>query len=329
MSFNRRKFLTRASLSTLAASLGLWNETKASPRKRRHNPNSRTGGPVVIATWDNRKATAAAWEILKNGGYALDAVEQGAWVPEADPADTSVGYGGYPDRDGNVSVDACIMDEKSNAGSVTFLQNILHPISVARRVMEKTPHVMLSGAGALKFAMEEGFQQQNLLTDASREAWEKWKKDNNYFPSTHDTIGILALDMRGRLCGACSTSGWAFKIQGRVGDSPIIGAGLYVDSEVGAATATGHGELMLKTLSSFLIVEEMRRGATPQEACETAVRRIANKFPEQVEQLNAQAGLLALSLDGHHGAYGLRSNYSYAIYQHGENQMFPAEFLLK
>lgn len=329
MSFDRRKFLTRASLSTLAASLGIWNETKASSRRKRHNPNSRIGGPVAIATWDNRKATAAAWEILKNGGYALDAVEQGAWVPEADPTDTSVGYGGYPDRDGNVSVDACIMDEKSNAGSVTFLQTILHPISVARRVMEKTPHVILSGSGALKFALEEGFEQQNLLTDAAREAWEKWKQDNNYFPSTHDTIGILALDMQGRLCGACSTSGWAFKMQGRVGDSPIIGAGLYVDSEVGAATATGHGELMLKTLSAFLIVEEMRRGATPQEACETAVKRIAKKFPEQVEQLNAQAGLLALSLDGHHGAYGLRSNYSYAIYQHGQNQVFPAEFLLR
>jgi len=329
MSFNRRKFLTRASLSTLAASLGIWNEGKAAPRKKRHNPNSRAGGPVVIATWDNRKATAAAWEILKNEGYALDAVEQGAWVPEADPADTSVGFGGFPDRDGNVTVDACIMDEKSNAGSVTFLQHILHPVSVARRVMEKTPHVMLSGAGALKFALEEGFEQQNLLTDAAREAWEKWKKDNNYFPNTHDTIGILALDMRGRLCGACSTSGWAFKIQGRIGDSPIIGAGLYVDAEVGAATATGHGELMLKTLSSFLIVEEMRRGATPQEACETAVQRIAKKFPEQVERLNAQAGLLALSVDGHHGAYGLRPNYSYAIYQHGENQVFPAEFLLR
>ncbi len=329
MSFDRRKFLTRASLSTLAASLGLWNEGKASPRRKRHNPNSRTGGPITIATWDNRKATTAAWEILKNGGYALDAVEQGAWVPEADPADTSVGFGGYPDRDGNVSVDACIMDEKSNAGSVTFLQHILHPVSVARRVMEKTPHVMLSGSGALKFAMEEGFEKQDLLTDASREAWEKWKKDNNYVPNTHDTIGILALDTRSRLCGACSTSGWAFKMHGRVGDSPIIGAGLYVDGEVGAATATGHGELMLKTLSAFLIVEEMRRGATPQEACETAIQRIAKKFPEQVERLNAQSGLLALSLDGHHGAYGLRSNFSYAIYQHGENKVFPAEFLLK
>jgi N4-(beta-N-acetylglucosaminyl)-L-asparaginase len=323
--------MTRASLAALAASLGIWKEGRASAtfNKKKHNPNSRKGGPVAIATWDNRGATAAAWEILQNGGYALDAVEQGAWVPEADPNDTSVGYGGFPDRDGNVTLDACVMDERSNAGSVTFLQHILHPVSVARRVMEKTPHVLLTGAGALKFALEEGFEKENLLTNSSKEAWEKWKRDNNYFPDTHDTIGILALDTSGRLCGACSTSGWAFKMQGRVGDSPIIGAGLYVDGEVGAATATGHGELMLKTLSAFLIVEEMRRGATPQEACESAMQRITDKFPEQIERLGAQVGLLALSPDGHHGAYGLRKNYSYAIYQHGINQMFPAEFLMK
>ncbi len=331
MPSDRRKFMTRASLAALAASLGIWKEGRASATlaKKRHNLNSRKGGPVAIATWDNRGATAAAWEILQNGGYALDAAEQGAWVPEADPNDTSVGYGGFPDRDGNVTLDACVMDERSNAGSVTFLQHILHPVSVARRVMEKTPHVLLTGAGALKFALEEGFEKENLLTNSSKEAWEKWKRDNNYFPDTHDTIGILALDTGGRLCGACSTSGWAFKMQGRVGDSPIIGAGLYVDGEVGAATATGHGDLMLKTLSAFLIVEEMRRGATPQEACESAMQRITDKFPEQIERLGAQVGLLALSPDGHHGAYGLRKNYSYAIYQHGINQMFPAEFLMK
>ena len=165
----RRTFLSRSALAALAASLGLTSckTTGAATGSlgKRHNPNSRTGGPITIATWDNRRATADSWDVLSKGGRALDAVERGAWVPEADPNDTSVGYGGFPDRDGIVTLDACIMDEKGNAGSVTFLQNILHPVSVARRVMEKTPHVLLSGEGALQFALSEGFQKQNLLTD--------------------------------------------------------------------------------------------------------------------------------------------------------------------
>ncbi|MFM8450785.1 MAG: N(4)-(beta-N-acetylglucosaminyl)-L-asparaginase [Haliscomenobacter sp.] len=329
---NRRSFLSRAALATLAASLGILPAKKSEAMgaaRKKHNPNSRKGGPVTIATWDNRRATAAAWEVLKNNGYALDAVEQGAWVPEADPKDTSVGYGGFPDRDGNVTLDACIMNEHSDAGSVTFLEHILHPVSVARRVMEKTPHVLLSGEGALQFALSEGFEKQNLLTEEARLAWERWKNDNHYTPFTHDTIGILALDQQGRLCGACTTSGWAFKMRGRVGDSPIIGAGLYVDNEVGAATATGQGELMLKTLSSFTIVELMSRGATPQEACEDAVARIARKFPKQIEGNGVQVGVLALGRDGHHGAFGLRDNYSYALFQDGENKAFKSDYLLK
>ena len=328
---NRRQFLSRSALAALAASLGLWTPGKSNtfaPYRKKHNPNSRKGGPVAIATWDNRKATEAAWNVLSKNGYALDAAEQGAWIPEADPNDTSVGYGGFPDRDGFVTLDACVMDEHSNAGSVTFLEHILHPVSVARKVMEKTPHVMLSGEGALQFALAEGFQKQNLLTENARQAWEKWKKDNGYTPPTHDTIGILALDQQNRICGACTTSGWGFKMRGRIGDSPIIGAGLYVDNEVGAATATGQGELMLKTLSSFMIVELMRRGATPQEACEEAVARIAKKFPGQVENGSVQVGVLALAMDGHHGAYGLRKGYSYALYQHGENKHFPANHLV-
>lgn len=329
---NRRNFLSRATLAAMATSLGLLTPRKSEAfgvTRKKHNPNSRKGGPVTIATWDNRVATAAAWEVLQKNGYALDAVEQGAWIPEADPKDTSVGYGGFPDRDGHVTLDACIMNEHSDAGSVTFLQHILHPVSVARRVMEKTPHVMLSGAGALQFALSEGFQKQDLLTPDARAVWEKWKSDNNYTPPTHDTIGILALDKQGRLCGACTTSGWAFKMHGRIGDSPIIGAGLYVDNEVGAATATGQGELMLKTLSSFVIVDLMGRGATPQEACEEAVARIARKFPKQIESGQVQVGVLALDREGHHGAYGLRPNYSYALYQHDMNKSYPADYLLK
>src|SRR5690606_38666569 len=200
--------------------------------------------PLVISTWNfGLAANAAAWKILNPGGRALDAVEAGAKVPEADPTETSVGFGGLPDRDGFVTLDACIMDENGNCGSVAFLQDIVHPISVARAVMEKTPHVMLVGDGALQFALANGFQRKRLLTPESEKAWKEWSKKAEYKPviniENHDTIGILALDQTGNLSGACTTSGMAYKMHGRVGDSPIIGAGLYVDNEVGAATATG------------------------------------------------------------------------------------------
>lgn len=285
--------------------------------------------PAVIATWDNRKATAAAWDILSAGGRALDAVEAGARVAEADPKDTSVGYGGLPDRDGNVTLDACIMDEFGNAGSVTYLQHIKHPISVARRVMEKTPHVILSGDGALEFALSEGFPKENLLTEEARRAWEAWKVKSEYRPiinsERHDTIGIVAIDAQRRLSGACSTSGMAFKMRGRVGDSPIIGAGMFVDNDAGAAAATGLGELVLKTLGSFLIVEEMRRGKHPQKAVETAIRRIAQKYPQQARE--NQVGFVALDRRGRHGAFSLQPGFNYALFQAGQNRVFEAASL--
>lgn len=288
-----------------------------------------TRWPAVIATWDNRKATAAAWEILSTGGRALDAVEAGARIAEADPKDMSVGYGGLPDRDGNVTLDACIMDELGNAGSVTYLQHIKHPISVARRVMEKTPHVILSGDGALEFALREGFVKENLLTEEARRAWEDWRVKSEYRPvinhERHDTIGIVAIDVQGRLSGACSTSGMAFKMRGRVGDSPIIGAGMFVDNEAGAAAATGLGELVLKTLGSFLIVEEMRRGRHPQKAAETAIRRIAQKYPKQARE--NQVGFIALDRRGRHGAYSLQPGFNYALFQAGQNRVFEAASL--
>lgn len=282
--------------------------------------------PAVIATWDNRVATEAAWKILSQGGRALDAVEAGVRIPEANPEDTSVGYGGFPDRDGNVTLDACIMDEFGNAGSVLFLQHIMHPISVARRVMEKTPHVILAGEGALRFALSEGFTKENLLTEKARQAWEEWKVKSEYKPviniERHDTIGMVALDSKRRIAGACSTSGLAFKMHGRVGDSPIIGAGMFADNDIGAAAATGLGELVLKTLGTFLLVEEMRRGKHPQKAAEAVIRRLARKYPKAAEE--NQIGYVALDKRGRHGAFSLHPGFNYALFQGGANKVAEA-----
>ncbi|MDP4230488.1 MAG: N(4)-(beta-N-acetylglucosaminyl)-L-asparaginase [Bacteroidota bacterium] len=255
-------------------------------------------------------ANAAAWKILASGGRALDAVEAGARVPEADPNIQSVGLGGYPDRDGIVSLDACIIDEKGNCGAVLALENIVHAVSVARRVMEHTPHVMLAGPGALQFALSEGFTKENLLTEASRKAWEKWKEDNHYKPlDWHDTIGILAIDEAGNLSGACTTSGLGWKYHGRVGDSPIIGAGLFVDNEIGGACATGKGEAVVKIVGTHLIVELMRQGASPGEACKEAVSRIAKKQPDHKE---FQVAFLALNKNGESGSYAIQQGFQFA-----------------
>ena len=284
--------------------------------------------PIVVATWDNRRATRAAMDTLLKGGTALDAVEAGARVPEADPEDTSVGYGGLPDRDGIVTLDACIMDEYGKAGSVTFLQHIKHPISVARKVLEETPHVMLSGEGALQFALSQGFEKENLLSPEAKKAWEEWVKDNDYRPVNHDTIGILAIDEKGIMCGACSTSGLGFKMHGRVGDSPVIGAGMYVDNEVGGACATGDGELMLETLGSFLIVELMRQGIKPEEACKKAVDRILKKYPE-FKKGGAQVGYAALSIEGEVGGYSIDKGYSIAVSDKDKDSLIVPDYYLE
>jgi len=316
---SRKEFIRKSSLTTLAAGLSLPLLARQTRPLTNENKEDEPVLPLVIATWDNRKATEAAMNKLIESGSPLDAVEAGVRVSEADPEDTSVGYGGLPDRDGIVTLDACIMDEKGNAGAVTFLQHIMHPVSVARKVMENTPHVMLSGDGALQFALERGFQKENLLTDKAKFAWQEWVKRNNYKPvvdeKNHDTIGILAMDESGDICGACSTSGWAYKMHGRVGDSPIIGAGLYVDNEVGAACATGLGEYVMKTVGSFMIVEMMRNGFTPQEATEEAIRRIMNKY----DLKDVQIGFLAINKKGQHGSYSVREGFTYALYQGGEN----------
>ena len=305
----RRTFLQTSTL--LGASLGATAQAK-------------TSEPLIIATWKNEKATIAGWNKLMETGKALDGVEAGARIPEADPNDTSVGYGGYPDRDGHVTLDACIMDHLGNAGSVTFLEGIMHPISVARAVMEKTPHVMLSGAGALKFALDQGFKVENLLTESSKKAWEEWKKESKYEPviniERHDTIGLLGIGKAGEIAGACTTSGLAFKMHGRVGDSPIIGGAVFCDDEVGGACATGLGEFVMKTLGSFLIVELMRQGKSPQQACEEAVMRIVKRYKYKEFQI----GYLAINKKGEHGAYAIQKGFNYTITKNGKTQVLES-----
>lgn len=323
---SRRKFLLNLGVGTLGMGLlpkiGLGSIAK-------------TNKPIVLSTWDfGMQANAAAWTILSKGGTALDAVEQGVRLTEADPSERSVGYGGRPDRDGIVTLDACIMDDKANIGSVAGLQNIKHPISVARAVMEKTPHVMLVGDGALQFAKEQGFLEENLLTAESEAEWKEWLKTAKYAPvvniENHDTIGMIALDDYGNLSGACTTSGMAYKMHGRVGDSPIIGAGLYVDNEIGAATATGHGEEVIRTVGSHLVVELMRQGRTPQKACEEAVRRIVKFTQNRGQSLdNIQVGFIALNKRGEYGAYCIHPGFNFAKYDRQGSELIKGQYFLK
>jgi N4-(beta-N-acetylglucosaminyl)-L-asparaginase len=284
--------------------------------------------PIVLSTWNfGLGANVEAWKVLSTGGRALDAVEAGARVPEADPKETSVGLGGLPDRDGHVTLDACIMDEHGSCGSVAGLEHIVHPISVARKVMETTPHVMLVGDGALQFALANGFKKEKLLTKESEKAWKEWLKKAEYKPvaniENHDTIGIIAMDAAGNLSGACTTSGMAYKLHGRVGDSPIIGAGLYVDNEVGAATATGVGEEVIRIVGCHLVVELMRQGNSPQDACRLAVERILKKNPEKAKQV--QVGFLALNKQGEYGAYCLQKGFTYAVHTAEGNRLFDGK----
>lgn len=291
--------------------------------------------PVVISTWNHGlPANEAAWKILSTGGSALDAVEKGVMVAEADPEETSVGYGGFPDREGNVTLDACIMNSHNNAGSVACLKNIKHPISVARLVMEKTPHVMLVGDGAKQFALSQGFTEENLLTEKSKKAYEEWLKTSQYKPiiniENHDTISMLALDESGNLSGACTTSGMAWKMAGRVGDSPIIGAGLFLDNEVGAAAATGLGEAVIRTAGSAMVVELMRHGKTPQEACEIVTKRIYDLYKNSSDLEHLQVGFIALNKRGEIGAFCVRKGFNYALQsKNQENKLIDANFMIE
>jgi isoaspartyl peptidase/L-asparaginase-like protein (Ntn-hydrolase superfamily) len=326
---SRRKFILSSTI--VAAGIKFFNPSKIFGANKNDSEIVR---PLVISTWDRgRKPNLKAWEILANGGNSLDAVEQGVRVAEDDPENNSVGFGGLPDEDGIVTLDASIMDWRGRAGAVAFLQNIKNPISVARLVMEKTKHVMLAGEGAKKFALAYGFKEENLLTEKSREAWIKWKeslsKDDNWIGNeNHDTITMLAIDKDGNISGACTTSGLRWKIHGRVGDSPIIGAGLYVDNEVGAAGATGVGETIVRTLGSFLIVEKMREGMSPQEACEFAVRRLIEKNKNIMKE-PYQAAFIAINKKGEFGAYAVREGFDYVVSMKGETNGFKSRYELK
>ena len=320
---DRRKFLKLSLLTSAAVMAGQRLFGKTDLVTEYKYPLVKDN-PIVISTWDfGNEANSEAWTILGKGGRALDAVEKGVMVPEADPNNQSVGLGGRPDRDGRVTLDACIMDENYKCGSVACLEHVVHAISVARMVMEKTPHVMLVGDGALQFALENGFKKENLLTEKSEKEWKEWLKTSKYKPvnnienvlpggaKNHDTIGMVALDAKGNMSGACTTSGMAYKLHGRVGDSPIIGAGLYVDNEVGAATSTGVGEEVIRIVGSHLVVELMRQGMEPETACKKAVERIVARNPAAAKEV--QVGFLALNKKGEYGAYALQEGFSYAV----------------
>ena len=345
--FNRRKFLH----SSLLSSVGLLAGRKAMAHtgSGEFEPITVTGNPVVISTWDTGlEANKGAWQILGNNGRALDAVEAGVRVTESS-INCCVGLGANPDRDGHVTLDACIMDDKGNCGSVGALERIKHPISVARRVMEKTPHVMLVGVGAQQFAVSEGFPlEEDKLSDDAKHTYEEWLKKSEYKPVinventpghtsanqghgpfaparlpngewNHDTIGMVAMDASGNLSGSCTTSGMGFKMRGRLGDSPIIGAGLFVDNEVGAATATGQGEDVIRICGTHTVVELMRQGLSPNEACKRAVERIIRVKGEKAKEI--QVGFIAINKKGEVGAYAIQPGFSFAVKSNTEEKL--------
>lgn len=336
---HRRRFLQLGSLGLGAFSFAGFTAGKAAVRK-----------PIVISTWDaGIEANKAAWKVLRSGGRALDAVEQGVMVTEAS-RNCCVGLGANPDRDGYVTLDSCIMDEKANCGSVAFLERIKHPVSVARRVMEKTPHVMLVGSGAQQFAIEEGFPlESSKLSEEAERDYQNWLKKSEYKPVinientrkqtafvpikyddgewNHDTIGMVAIDAAGNLSGSCTTSGMGFKMRGRLGDSPIIGAGLFVDNEAGAATATGQGEDVIRICGSHLVVELMRQGLSPEAACKKAVERIIKIKGDTAKDI--QVGFIAINKQGEYGGYCIQKGFNFAVcYADDKNFMVEGKFVL-
>ncbi len=340
---NRRDFLKAAGAVSLTAAAQPILGAPSSSRFKR---------PVVVSTWDSgMTANAAAWMLLKTKAKAVDAVEAAAMAAE-DEASCCVGLAAYPDRDGYVTLDASIMDHKSNCGSVVYLQQIEHPISVARKLMESTKHVLLAGDGALQFAIENGFEAKpkKLSADAEKE-WKEWLKKSEYKPvinienrkvsdnsksappflssgePNHDTMGTIALDAGGDLSGACTTSGMAFKMHGRVGDSPIIGAGLFVDNKVGAATSSGVGEEVIRICGTHLIIELMRFGYSPTKACKEAVRRIVER--DRVKAKDFQVGFIAISKLGDVGAYSIQRGFTYSVTNAATNRVIKAASYFK
>ncbi|HEX9884995.1 MAG TPA: N(4)-(beta-N-acetylglucosaminyl)-L-asparaginase [Longimicrobiales bacterium] len=301
-SVDRRDFLRHSVVAgASAAALG------RIPDLRAPGPRPAAGVPLLVTSHDNdtgQSAMRAGWNVLTSGGSALDAIERAANIIEDDPEDISVGYGGLPNWNGVVQLDACIMDGRTyNAGAVASLENIRYASSVARLVMERTDHVMMVGPGALEFARSWGMREEDLLTERARATWLRWRErlsDSDAWgppvhlrdgadpaatgpldgepDSTTGTTNVLAVDPDGNVAGLTTTSGMSWKIPGRVGDSPIIGAGLYVDNDVGAAGATGRGEDVIKSCASYFIVGRMREGRSPQQACEDACEMIVGRY---------------------------------------------------
>jgi N4-(beta-N-acetylglucosaminyl)-L-asparaginase len=326
MPLSRRIFLHRSALA-VAAGTSFPTLRGAEPAP----PVDRRNLPLVVSTWPfGKPANEAALKALIGGGGLLDAVEQGIHVTEADAGNASVGLGGLPNAAGVVQLDACIMAGPGHrAGSVAALEGIVHPISAARRVMEKTPHVMLVGEGARLFALEQGLASVPVDSAAKHDAWQKKRAaeaagttdDPERKKENHDTIALLVLDANGDIAGGCSTSGWGGKLPGRVGDSPLIGGGLYVDNEVGAAGATGLGENILRYCGSFLVVELMRQGLHPEEACLEAIRRIARKDPKGID---ISVSFVALDKQGRFGAAGSANGFQYAVTTRASSEVLTA-----
>lgn len=274
-----------------------------------------------ISTWKTTEANYKAGSLLDNGTDALNAAVIGVAVEEENPKNTTVGYGGAPDRSGNVTLDACVMNHLGDCGSVVAVENIMNVARLAKDVMEKTPHVMLAGKGAEEFAISEGYKKIDLLTETSKKDWEKWLENEEYKPiiniENHDTIGMLCLDKNNNMSGACTTSGLAYKMKGRIGDSPIIGSGLFIDNKIGGAVATGLGEEVVKTVGSYLVVELMRQGKSPQEACETAVKRIVSSNSQENK---FQVAYIAMNKSGEVGSFSIEPGFSYMDYYNGENK---------
>ena len=306
-----------------------------------HAAALRAKSPVVISTWDSGvTANNGAWPILAKGGRALDAVEAAGRASEDEPG-CCVGLAAWPDRDGKVTLDSCIMDGNGDCGAVSFLERIKHPVSVARKVMENTPHVLLSGEGAQAFALANGFPLEDgkLSPDAEKE-WKRWLEKSKYQPvinienrkpalayatpyffddgsPNHDTMGTVAIDVSGKLAGMVTTSGMAFKMRGRVGDSPIIGAGLFVDNEVGAATSSGVGEEVIRICGTHTVIEQMRFGRSAEEACREAISRVVKRNPAKAKEM--QVGFVALSKKGEIGAFAVQKGFSFTV----TNSEFP------
>ena len=286
-------------------------------------PNNLNIYPMVrsISTWKTTEANLMAGSLLEKGVDALSAAVSGVAIEEENPKNSTVGYGGAPDRSGIVTLDACVMNHMGDCGSVIAVENIINVARLAKDVMEKTPHVMLAGKGAQEFAISEGYKREDLLTQKSKEDWKKWLESEQYKPiiniENHDTIGMLCLDKNNNISGACTTSGLAYKMRGRVGDSPIIGSGLFIDNKVGGAVATGLGEEVVKTVGSFLVVELMRQGKSPQEACEAAVKRIVSSNSQENK---FQVAYIAMNKDGDVGSYSIEPGFTYMDYFKGENK---------